>query len=129
MYQALTVFAEDPPKPGADPFSTPLFLILGVFALFYLVVLWPMKRRQDRERTALLTNLKKGDRVLTTAGIYGTVVGVSDKEDEVTVKVDDNTRLKMVKSSIGRNLSGEEAARAAKDKDKDKDKDKAGGTA
>jgi preprotein translocase subunit YajC len=61
--------------------------------------------------------LKKNDKVLTTSGIYGTLVDISEKEDEVTVKIADNVRIKMVKSSIARNLSNEEeAANAAKAK-------------
>ena len=57
---------------------------------------------------------EKNDKVLTAAGIYGTVLSVSDKEDEVVVKVDDNTRLRMIKSGITRNLTKEEALAAAK---------------
>jgi len=52
--------------------------------------------------------------VLIFGGIYGTVVMVSQTEDEVTVKVDDNTRLKVTKASILRNLTKEQAAAAPK---------------
>ncbi len=98
----------------------PLFENLIIMApflllLFYFIVLRPGQRRQQQERDSLLTGLKKNDKVITTAGIYGTVISVSDKEDEVVVKVDDNTRLKMIKSSIMKNLTNEEAAKAAKD--------------
>jgi preprotein translocase subunit YajC len=79
--------------------------------LFYFFILRPM-RRQDRERAALLGSLKKNDDVITSSGIYGTVVAVSEKEDEVTVKVADNVRLRMTKGSIARNLSNEAAAKA-----------------
>jgi preprotein translocase subunit YajC len=120
MYHALLILAQEP-KGGAPGFDFVLLLPV-ILLLLYLIVLRPMNRRQERERAGLLANLKKGDKVLTTGGIYGTVVAVSDKEDEVTVKVDDNARLKMTKGSITRNLSNEEAAKAAKDKDK------AGGT-
>jgi preprotein translocase subunit YajC len=91
----------------------PLVLITGVVMMIYFVLILPGRRR-DQERKTLLSGLSKNDKVLTTGGIYGTVVAVSDKEDEVTVKVDDNVRLKMVKDSILRNLTKEEAARAPK---------------
>jgi preprotein translocase subunit YajC len=91
-------------------------LILGaIFFMFYFVVLRPGQKRQERERQNLLSGLNKNDKVLTTGGIYGTVVTVSDKEDEVTVKVDDNTRLKMLKGSIARNITREEALKAEKE--------------
>jgi preprotein translocase subunit YajC len=72
-------------------------------------------RRQEAERKAMASNVKKNDKVLTAAGIYGTVVSVSDTEDEVTVRVDDNTRLRMLKSSIIRNITREEEAAKPKE--------------
>jgi preprotein translocase subunit YajC len=70
-------------------------------------------RRQERERQQMMSSLTKGDEVLTVAGIYGTVISVHETKDEVVVKVDDGTRLKMTKGSIQRNLTKEEAAKAA----------------
>jgi preprotein translocase subunit YajC len=116
MWNALVLLADDPPKGGGGAFGGEfMFIMLAVFFLFYLIVLRPMNRRQEQERQALLSNLKKNDKVLTNAGIYGTVVSVSDKEDEVVVKVDDNVRLKMIKGAIARNFTNEEAAKAAKE--------------
>ena len=118
MWKLLVLLANDPPKqpPQPGPFGGggDLLFILSLFLLFYLLVLRPMGGRQERERQALLASLKKNDKVLTTGGIYGWIVSVSDKEDEVIVKVDDNTRLRMTKASIYRNLSNEEAKEAAK---------------
>jgi len=98
---------------GGDPLGgfgmMPLLLVL--FALFYFIVLRPLKR-QENERKQMASVLEKNDKVLTTAGIYGTVVSVSEKEDEVVVKVDDNTRLRMLKSSILRNMTKEEQAKS-----------------
>jgi preprotein translocase subunit YajC len=102
----LTLFAEDPPQ-GGQPSWFPMvgiFLIIGVF--FFMMT--RSMRRQERERKAMAGSLEKNDKVLTAAGIYGTVVSVSDKEDEVVVRVDDNTRLRMTKGSIARNLTKEE---------------------
>lgn len=121
MLELLLLFADDPPKtpptPGGLPPEMP-FILLGGMVLLYFLVLRPMTKRQERERQNLLTNLKKNDKVLTSAGIYGTVVSVSDTEDEVTVKVDDNTRLRMLKGSIVRNISGEEALKTETKQDK-----------
>jgi preprotein translocase YajC subunit len=71
--------------------------------------------RQEKERKALRSNLKKDDKILTTSGFYAVVVSVSDKEDEVVVRLQpDNVRLKMIKAAVDRNLTNEEAAREAK---------------
>jgi preprotein translocase subunit YajC len=121
MLYALTLLAEDAPKPAQQqpPMGPDFLLMIAVlFAVFYFVVMRPMKRRQEQERNALLNTLKKNDRILTIGGIYGTVVSVAENEDEVTVKVDDNTRLKVTKASIARNLSNEQAAKEAQDSKK-----------
>jgi preprotein translocase subunit YajC len=118
MLNTLLLLAQQGGEPkggGPPPGFEILILALPLLLLFWLIVVRPGQRRQQQERDALVSGLKKNDKVLTTAGIYGTVVSVSDKEDEVVVKVDDNTRLKMLKNSIMRNLTNEEAARAAKE--------------
>jgi preprotein translocase subunit YajC len=122
MLELLLIWAEgEGAKQGQPGFPLEMPLILGViFILFFLVVLRPAQRRQERERQDLLNSMKKNDKVITTAGIYGTVVSVSDKEDEVVVKVDDNTRLKMLKSSIHRNITAEENLKAAAEAEKAK---------
>jgi preprotein translocase subunit YajC len=119
MFQMLLLFAQEgsakPPAGGQGGFPIDMMLILILpMILMYFLVIRPGQKRQEKERAALLTNLKKNDRILTTSGIYGVVVGVSEKEDEVTVRVDDNVRLKMVKASIARNFTNEEAAAAEK---------------
>ena len=99
------LFAEG--EGGASLFPIVLLVIMLVF---WLVVLRPMKRQEAEKQAKLLSTMKKNDRVLTTSGIYGTVISVAEKEDEVVVKVDDNTRLKMLKAAIMRNLTNEEDA-------------------
>ena len=101
---------------GGNPtdFMVSLLPILAIGVLFYFLMLRPM-RKQEADRKAMASNLRKNDKVLTSAGIYGTVVSVSDTEDEVTVRVDDNTRLRMLKSSVIRNITREEEAAKPKE--------------
>jgi preprotein translocase subunit YajC len=102
------------PQGGGSLFDNPIMFFLPVgIVLFYFLFLRPA-RKQEQEKAALLTNTKKNDKIITHSGIYGTVVAVNEKEDEITVRVDDNVRLKMVKNSILRNLTNEEAAKEAK---------------
>jgi preprotein translocase subunit YajC len=100
-----------PPGGGLLQMLMPIGLILVVG---YFLLIRPM-RRQEAERQAMMAGIKKNDKVLTIGGIYGTIAQVSDTEDEVVVKVDDNVRLRMTKSSIARNLSNEEAYKAQKE--------------
>lgn len=75
------------------------FIIIMVFMLFRA----PQKQKQERKK--LEQSLEKNDRVLTIGGIIGTIVDL--KEDEVILKVDEsnNTKIKLRRSAIGKNLS------------------------
>jgi preprotein translocase subunit YajC len=108
----LLLLAEGQPQQQT-PWWYPLILPAGILFIFYFLGIRP-GLRQQRERDMLLSSLKKNDKVLLAAGIYGTIVEIADNEDKITVKVDDNTRLKVTKGSIARNLSGEEALAAAR---------------
>jgi preprotein translocase subunit YajC len=117
MLSTLLLLAEEQAKTptgnAPSPLMDMLVMFLPIAVLFYFLMIRP-KIQEDRARQALLNTVKKNDKVLTSGGIYGTVVAVSEKEDEITVKVDDNTRLRMIKAGIARNLTNEEAAREAK---------------
>ncbi len=109
MLADLLLFAEDAaPAPGGQPgwYSMLPFLILPIFLL---LIMTRSARKQERERMSLVNTMTKGDEVLTAAGIYGTVISVHETKDEVVVKVDDGTRLRMTKASIQRNMTKEEA--------------------
>ena len=113
MFASLLLFAEGEAGKQEAPGWTSLVPFLLILPVLYLLMIRPM-RKQEQQRQTLISQLKKNDKVVTSAGIIGTVVAISDTEDEVTVKVDDNTRLKMIKSSIARNVTAEEALKAQK---------------
>jgi preprotein translocase subunit YajC len=74
-------------------------LMIGMFAIMYFLIIRPQqKQRKDRE--ALLSTVKKGDRVVTSSGLYGTVVGLS--EQTVTLRVADQVKLEFERSAIAR---------------------------
>jgi preprotein translocase subunit YajC len=115
MYSTLLLLlaeGEAPRPMGESAFG--YLLPLGLLFLFYFV-LWRPMRKQEQERKLLLNSLKKNDEIITTSGIYGTVVDVSDTEDKMTVKVADNVKIRVLKSGVARNLTNEKAAKEAKD--------------
>jgi preprotein translocase subunit YajC len=113
MLHVLILLAQQDDKQpqSMSPFGFLPLVLIAVLA--YLLLIRPLKR-QENERLAMASNLKKNDDVLTTAGIYGTVVDISETDDKITVRVADNVRLKMTKASVARNLTNEEAAKQAK---------------
>ena len=77
-------------------FSSLLPFVL-IILVFYFLILRPQQKRQ-KDRAKLLESLKKGDKVITSSGIYGTIEGLEDKT--VLVKISDTTKVKMERSAI-----------------------------
>ena len=75
-----------------------------MFFMFYLVLFRGPRKKQQQHRQMVQT-LERNDRVRTIGGIIGVVVDV--KGDEITLKVDEsnNTKIKVISSAIGKNLS------------------------
>ena len=86
----------------------PILLVLGIF--FFLLIL--PERKQRKKREAMLSALKKGDRVMTSGGLHGSVAMIQD--DVVTLQVDEGVRLKFARSAIQTVLSDEAPAAAKK---------------
>ncbi|MBR6211807.1 MAG: preprotein translocase subunit YajC [Bacteroidales bacterium] len=86
---------------GGSSMSFFLMLIL-LFAVMYFFMIRP-QRKQQKELEAFRSGLKKGDKVVTTGGIYGTVDEVSDRT--VLIKVDGDVKLRMDKNSIIKDYS------------------------
>ena len=79
-----------------------------ITVLAYFLLFRPEHERR-RKQQELFAGLKKNDRVVTTAGIYGTVAGVDRDGDRVTLKVDDagNVKIGVTLASIARVLGDE----------------------
>ncbi len=74
-----------------------LFPLLAVFAIFYFVMIGP-ERKQRRKRELMIKELKKGDKVMTTGGMYATVSAVQD--DVLTLQIADGVRVRYSMQSI-----------------------------
>ncbi|MBS0266960.1 MAG: preprotein translocase subunit YajC [Planctomycetes bacterium] len=100
--------------PDGGLFAFAPFILIGI--VFYFL-LWRPQRREQAKRDEMLSKLQKNDRVVTIGGIIGVVSNISPDEKEVTLKVDDNTRMKFIRSSIQQVLKDEvEAEKPAEKK-------------
>ena len=91
----------------------PMLAILGVM---YFVVLLPQSRKKAKAQQEMLSNLKKGDDVVTQGGIIGKISGV--KDDEITLQVQEGVRMRVLKTaitSVQKAPAGEPAKADAKD--------------
>ncbi|MDD5634035.1 MAG: preprotein translocase subunit YajC [Candidatus Omnitrophica bacterium] len=75
--------------------------IIIIFVIFYFLLIRPQKKSQQ-EHAKMLENLQKNDEVITIGGMYGTILNVEKQSDVVTLRIDDNTRIKIQKSAISK---------------------------
>ena len=81
--------------PGGGIISfLPLILILGIF---YLIVFLPARRRQKKLQD-MISNLKAGDKIITSGGIYGTIVGL--KDDRIQLRVAENVKIEVSRNAV-----------------------------
>tara|TARA_R110002111_G_scaffold262289_1_gene337794 strand:+ start:74023 stop:74376 length:354 start_codon:yes stop_codon:yes gene_type:complete len=101
LFTTLYFFAEEA-VGNEGPAPSPILQFLPLIAIvifFYFIMFRPQqKERARREKT--LGELKKNDRVVTIGGIIGTIASISEKEQEVTLKIDENIRIKFRRSAI-----------------------------
>lgn len=86
-------------QAGAGSQSTWLGMVpmVAIFAIFYFLLVVPMRKRQKAVQT-LVDNLKKGDRVVTTGGLYGEVAAIDTSV--VVLKVADNVKVRVARSAV-----------------------------
>jgi preprotein translocase subunit YajC len=75
--------------------ALPVLMIVG----FYFLLIRPQRNRQ-RAQQALVASLEVGDDVMTTGGIFGTIVAIDDDEGSVTVEIAPGTRVRMLRQGI-----------------------------
>ena len=99
--QAQSVAAPTAQQPSMIGMALPFLIMLGIM---YFLMIRPQQKRV-KEHQSLLSNLKTGDEVITSAGILGTIAGMSDKV--VTLEVSKNVQLKVLKSQVNQIVKGQ----------------------
>lgn len=91
-----TVYAQTA-APGKPSILETVFPFLVIFVIFFFLVIRPQANKA-KKHSGFVANLKKGDKILTTGGILGTIEGVTDKFVDVSIAQD--VRIKMLKTQI-----------------------------
>jgi preprotein translocase subunit YajC len=97
MWSVGTVFALGTPPNGGSPWLQLVPFVL-VLAVFYFIILLPMKRKQQKIQQ-FLGALKVGDKVITTGGIYGQVTRLG--EQSVQIQIAEKIRIEVARAAIG----------------------------
>lgn len=79
-----------------------ILLLVATFAIFYFLLIRPQQKK-EKDRQAMVNSIQKGDKVLTSGGMYGVVVSVNN--DVVVLKVGNNTNIEFVKGAIQAKVS------------------------
>ncbi len=92
-------FAEDAAAPSGGPMSNivnfaPLVIL---FVIFYFLLIRPQQKKA-KEHKQMLSQVQKGDSIITNGGLYGRVVSVS--EDSLTVEIADNVKVKVARDAV-----------------------------
>lgn len=97
MINFLTVILMAPPEGGKSSQTSFFIMMIMIFVVFYFFMIRPQMRKQ-KELKNFRESLKKGDRVVTTGGIYGKINNIS--ENVITMDVGNNVLLKVDKSAV-----------------------------
>jgi preprotein translocase subunit YajC len=81
----------------------PLILL---FVVFYFLLIRPQQKRAKQHKT-FMENLKKGDTVVTSGGLYGKITGITD--EAVTIEIAEKVRVKVLKNAVVDYAKGEQA--------------------
>jgi preprotein translocase subunit YajC len=92
----MTAFAQTTGAETSQSLISLVVILVVFFAVFYFLLIRPQRRR-EREHRALLSSLKRGDRVVTAGGVIGTIEDID--ENEVVLAVEEG-KLRIAKSSI-----------------------------
>lgn len=85
-------------QPAPNPLIN-LAPIAAIFIIFYFLLIRP-QQKQQQEHDGMLKALKQGDKILTTGGLYGTIVGF--KGDDLEVQFSQTVKLTVARSAVAR---------------------------
>jgi preprotein translocase subunit YajC len=90
---------------GGGGFISTIIMFGAIFLIFYFMIIRPQQKKA-KEREKLLSNLQKGDKIVTSGGIHGTIAGLDEKT--ALIQVSDNVKMKFERSAISAVISSKD---------------------
>lgn len=95
--------AQTPAAAGPGPnILEQMVPFVAIFAIFYFLIIRPQSKRQKTHQN-FLSNMKRGDSVITTGGIFGKVEGITEKF--VTLEISEGVEIRILKSQIASSIN------------------------
>lgn len=85
--------------------ASSLIMMVIIFAIFYFILIRPQQTKM-KEHKKMVTELKKGDRIITAGGMYGTVENTTT--ETLTIKIAEGVKVKITRGSVGTVVKPEE---------------------
>lgn len=106
-----SIFLMAPPADGGggSGLISTIIMFGAIFLIFYFMIIRPQQRRA-KEREKMLSNIEKGDKVVTSGGLHGIIAGLDEKT--VLLQVSENVKLKFERSAIASIISSKESAKS-----------------
>jgi preprotein translocase subunit YajC len=102
------LLAMAPSQDGGGGSLVSTFIMFGaIFLIFYFMIIRPQQKRA-KERDKMLSNLQKGDKVVTSGGLHGVIAGIDEKT--ILLQVNENVKMKFERSAITTILQSKENA-------------------
>ncbi|HEY4756864.1 MAG TPA: preprotein translocase subunit YajC [Ignavibacteriaceae bacterium] len=101
------LIAMAPQGGGSANLISTLIMFGAIFLIFYFMIIRPQQKRA-KQREKMLSNMQKGDKVVTSGGLHGTIAGLDEKT--VLLQVGDNIKMKFEKSAIASVISSKEGS-------------------
>lgn len=95
------------PAAGTAGLFNMIWPFVLMFAVFYFLLIRPQQKKQ-KQRAAMLNQIKKGDKITTIGGLHGTVVELTD--DTVVIRVNDTTKMTFDRSAVNAIVSSAPAS-------------------
>lgn len=101
------LIAMAPQGGGSANLISTLIMFGAIFLIFYFMIIRPQQKRA-KEREKMLSALQKGDKVVTSGGMHGTIAGLDDKT--ILLQVSDNVKIKFERSAVATVLTSKEVS-------------------
>ena len=88
------MFLQTAEQPNIISLALPFLLVFGIY---YVIVILPTRRNQKKVQD-MIENLKMGDKVITTGGIYGTIAGL--KGDRIQLRIAENVKIDVSRNAV-----------------------------
>lgn len=101
------LIAMAPQGGGSANLISTLIMFGAIFLIFYFMIIRPQQKRA-KEREKMLSALQKGDKVVTSGGMHGTIAGLDEKT--VLLQVSENVKIKFERSAVATVLTSKEVS-------------------